>query len=161
LFIKLLIQYKLTTKILISYKQHSILKNFKKTGIFQFIKTLKCIKHPINLLNLPNQILFPLNYINSMEDKNHRYNFNQTPLIPKVSYLSPITKRTFSSRSNERFNFNQAGFSSPRCVRASHEMKIPLNKTESHKQFHLDSSKSILLNNRRIGEKLLLDSFPK
>lgn len=96
-----------------------------------------------------------------MDDKKYRFNFNQDPAIPKVSYLSPITKRVFSSRSTERINFNQCGFSSPKCVRASHEMKIPLNRTESHKQYHLDSSKSILINNRRIGEKLLLDSFPK
>ena len=96
-----------------------------------------------------------------MEDRLHRYNFGKATIIPKVSYLSPITKRMFSSRSTERINFNQCGFSSPRCVRASHEMKIPLYKTESQKHYHLDSSKSILLNNRRIGEKLLLDSFPK
>lgn len=96
-----------------------------------------------------------------MEGRKERYHFTHEPVIPKVSYLSPLTKRVFSSKSTERINFNQCGFSSPRCVRASHEMKIPLKKAESHKHYVLDSSKSILLNNRRIGEKLLLDSFPK
>lgn len=96
-----------------------------------------------------------------MEGRKERYYFINEPVIPKVSYLSPLTKRVFSSKSTERINFNQCGFSSPRCVKASHEMKIPLRKAESHKHYALDSSKSILLNNRRIGEKLLLDSFPK
>jgi hypothetical protein len=94
-------------------------------------------------------------------DRKQRYHFITDPVIPKVSYLSPLTKRVFCSKSTERINFNQCGFSSPRCVKASHEMGIPLKKAESHKQYVLDSSKSILLNNRRIGEKLLLDSFPK
>ena len=78
----------------------------------------------------------------------------------KFSYLSPTTKRSYTTRSTDRINFTKNGFSSPKCVRASHEMLISLDQTLIKKHSALDSSKSILLNNRRIGEKLLLDSFP-
>ena len=79
---------------------------------------------------------------------------------PKFNYLSPLTKRSLTSRGLERINFNKNGFSSPKCVRASHEMLIPLKKIFPQKIVNIDASKSILINNRRIGEKLLLDSFP-
>lgn len=79
---------------------------------------------------------------------------------PRNLYLSPMAKRSLTSRSNERINFTKNGFSSPKCVRASHEMLIPVNRTLIRKSTALDFSKSILINNRRIGEKLLLDSFP-
>ena len=77
-----------------------------------------------------------------------------------VSYLSPMTKRSLTTRSSERINFNKSGFSSPKCVRASHEMLIPLGKALLKKSQTSDPSHSILMNNRRIGERLLLDSFP-
>lgn len=79
---------------------------------------------------------------------------------PKHCYLSPTAKRSLTNRSSERINFNKNGFSSPKCVRASHEMLIPLGRTLNRRHPTLDTSKSIFINNRRIGEKLLLDSFP-
>lgn len=78
----------------------------------------------------------------------------------RFSYLSPLSKRTITTKSTERISFVKEGFSSPKCVRASHEMLMPANKIYSRRNTTLNLSKSILLNNRRIGEKLLLDSFP-
>lgn len=95
-----------------------------------------------------------------MEGKLPRLRLPTESVSPKASYLSPMTKRSLTARSSERINFDKCGFSSPKCVRASHEMLISLEKTSSPKNYQLDCSKSILINNRRIGEKLLLDSFP-
>lgn len=96
-----------------------------------------------------------------MEGRLPKLRLTVEPTSPKVSYLSPMTKRSLTTRSTERINFTKCGFSSPKCVRASHEMLIPLNKALIKKPQHLETSKSILINNRKIGERLLLDSFPQ
>ena len=76
------------------------------------------------------------------------------------SYLSPVSKRSCTVHHTERISFTKNGFSSPKCVRASHEMFISISKIYPRRNSNNDSSKSILINNRKIGEKLLLDSFP-
>ena len=76
------------------------------------------------------------------------------------SYLSPVSKRSYTVRHTERISFNKHGFSSPKCVRASHEMFIGISRILPRKTSNNDSSRSILINNRKIGEKLLFDSFP-
>ena len=94
-----------------------------------------------------------------MEEKLNSFRLN-IEVEQKVSYLSPLAKRSLTTRSSERINFDKHQFSSPKCVRASHEMLVPPHKSRLNTSKNTDLSHSVVLNNRRIGEKLLLDSFP-
>ena len=77
-----------------------------------------------------------------------------------TSYLNLITKRSSTARSSERINFNKISFSSPKCIKTSHEILMPLSKSLLKKSQNLNNSKSATAKSRKISEKLLLDVFP-
>lgn len=95
-----------------------------------------------------------------MAESIQKLSLDTESLSNRLSYLSPSAKRSLTARSTDRINFNKSGFSSPKCVRATHEMLMPSFKSDNRRNSHHDMSKSIVINNRRIGENLLLDSFP-
>ena len=95
-----------------------------------------------------------------MADLKQKLSIDTESLSNRLSYLSPVAKRSLTTRSTYRINFNKSGFSSPKCVRATHEVLLPIFKSDNIHNTPHDMSKSIVLNNRRIGENLLLDTLP-
>lgn len=113
-----------------------------------------------NHSQIPTSHPYQFNNKFSMAGLKQKLTLDTDSLSNRLSYLSPTAKRSLTTRSTYRINFTKSGFSSPKCVRATHEVLLPTIKPDNRRNSHQDISKSIVLNNRRIGENLLLDTFP-
>ncbi|CAG9327025.1 unnamed protein product [Blepharisma stoltei] len=77
-------------------------------------------------------------------------------------YISPRERRkqSLTSRYTDQFSFVHNDFSTPKVIKASHDISIPSPRRNFKTACLTTKPETILLNNRKVSRNLIMDCFP-